>query len=579
MSAKAVREYHGKKLIANHVKKVSEGKHVIDDRSVLITPETDLEALSTDQPWLTSTELVVKPDQLIKRRGKAGLVGIKLDWEGVKQWIAERMEKEIEVEQVTGTLDNFIVEPFVPHASTDEYYICIQSDREGEEILFYSQGGVDVGDVDAKASRLHIAIDDDSLSPERILEAELLKGVPVERIRSLASFVHVLFKVYRKLNFVYMEINPIVYTETGTIVPLDLAAKIDETASFINSADWGHLEFPAPFGRKEFPEEAHIREMDAKTGASLKLTILNHAGRVWTMVAGGGASVVYADTISDFGFGHELANYGEYSGAPSTEHTFEYAKTLIGLMTKEKDPRGKIFIIGGGIANFTDVAATFTGLIKAIQAFQDVLRSHHVKIWVRRAGPNYQEGLRLMRECSRSTGLDIHIYGPETHPTAIVPLALGLAKLEDFPEFDDSVHTEPPKKRAKTAESSSAADGEKKRASLMPQKADHEADHTVENFTAMTRCVVYGLQHRAVQGMLDFDVMCKRAKPSVAAMIFPFSSNHFIKFYWGTNEIMMPVYQSMGEAFKKHTDVTIVVNFASFRSVSSSAMEMLEFSD
>jgi len=38
----------------------------------------------------------------------------------------------------------------------------------------------------------------------------------------------------------------------------------------------------------------------------------------------------------------------------------------------------------------------------------------------------------------------------------------------------------------------------------------------------MTRCVVYGLQNRAVQGMLDFDYMCKREKPSVAAMIFPF---------------------------------------------------------
>jgi ATP citrate (pro-S)-lyase len=95
-------------------------------------------------------------------------------------------------------------------------------------------------------------------------------------------------------------------------------------------------------------------------------------------VAGGGASVVYADTISDLGFAHELANYGEYSGAPSTEHTFEYAKTLISLMTREKDPRGKIFIIGGGIANFTDVAATFTGLIKAIKSFQDDLKAHHV---------------------------------------------------------------------------------------------------------------------------------------------------------------------------------------------------------
>ena len=277
----------------------------------------------------------------------------------------------------------FIVEPFVPHESSEEYYICIQSDREGEEILFCAEGGVDVGDVDSKALRLHVEIDDDGLTPERILQGKLLDGVPTDRQPSLASFVQVLFQVYRKLNFTYMEINPIVFSETtGAIVPLDLAAKIDETAAFLNAADWGHLDFPAPFGRKEFPEEAYIRELDSKTGASLKLTILNPTGRLWTMVAGGGASVVYADTISDLGFGHELANYGEYSGAPSTEHTFEYAKTLIGLMTREKDPRGKVFIIGGGIANFTDVAATFTGLINAIKAFQEDLKAHHVKIWV-----------------------------------------------------------------------------------------------------------------------------------------------------------------------------------------------------
>lgn len=37
-----------------------------------------------------------------------------------------------------------------------------------------------------------------------------------------------------------------------------------------------------------------------------------------------------------------------------------------------------------------------------------------------------------------------------------------------------------------------------------------------------------------MQGMLDFDFMCKREKPSVACMVFPFSGNHYIKFYWGT---------------------------------------------
>lgn len=73
---------------------------------------------------------------------------------------------------------------------------------------------------------------------------------------------------------------------------------------------------------------AYIQKLDASTGASLKLTVLNPNGRVWTMVAGGGASVVYSDAIAAAGFAHELANYGEYSGAPSEGQTFEYAKTI-----------------------------------------------------------------------------------------------------------------------------------------------------------------------------------------------------------------------------------------------------------
>ena len=130
------------------------------------------------------------------------------------------------------------------------------------------------------------------------------------------------------------------------------------------------------------------------------------------MVAGGGASVVYADTIADSGFGHELANYGEYSGAPSTEHTFEYAKTIISLMTRKRDPRGKILIIGGGIANFTDIAATFTGLIQALEQYQDDLKSHKVSIWVRRAGPNYADMECIECRCrDPTTGTYLNVGG------------------------------------------------------------------------------------------------------------------------------------------------------------------------
>ena len=94
------------------------------------------------------------------------------------------------------------------------------------------------------------------------------------------------------------------------------------------------------------------------------------------MVAGGGASVIYSDTVCDLGGAAELANYGEYSGAPSMEQTFEYCKTILGLMTKERDARGKVLIIGGGIANFTNVASTFKGIVKALTQFKYTLQEH-----------------------------------------------------------------------------------------------------------------------------------------------------------------------------------------------------------
>ena len=48
-----------------------------------------------------------------------------------------------------------------------------------------------------------------------------------------------------------------------------------------------------------------------------------------------------------------------------------------------------------------------------------------MSIFVRRGGPNYQEGLRVMREVGQKLGLNMHVFGPETHMTAIVGMALG----------------------------------------------------------------------------------------------------------------------------------------------------------
>ncbi|EJD54758.1 ATP-citrate synthase [Auricularia subglabra TFB-10046 SS5] len=637
MSSKAIREYDAKLLLAYWLERapsVSKDASVSpgfvyptpkvaqiswDPATGAITPDTQL------PQWVFNTKLVAKPDQLIKRRGKAGLLALNKSWDEARQWISERAGKPVKVEHTVGTLNNFIVEPFLPHPSNTEYYVCINSEREGDNILFTHEGGVDIGDVDAKALRLNIPALGAFPSRDEI-KAKLLTHVPAAKKDTLVDFLIRLYSVYVDLHFAYLEINPLICLDgvngaPPTIHYLDMAAKLDQTADFLCGPKWAiardlsvynpqaaaakgsvmgadrgpPMVWPAPFGRDLTKEEAYIQKLDGSTGASLKLTVLNAEGRVWTMVAGGGASVVYSDAIAAHGFADELANYGEYSGAPTEGQTYEYAKTILDLMTRGKvNPKGKVLIIGGGIANFTNVAATFKGIIRALKEYKNQLISHGVRIFVRRGGPNYQEGLKAMRLLGESLGVPIKVYGPETHITDIVPLALGVQKTKPAKGSNGArvpasmPSTVPPSPTGPKAEivATEAAVGLVGPSGERLQPNDQVVHFDVvpgskrpffRPFDATTRSFVFGLQPRAIQGMLDFDYSCGRETPSVAAMIYPFGGHHIQKFYWGTKETLLPVYTSVEEAVKKHPDADVVVNFASSRSVYASTIDILRF--
>ncbi|XP_070166563.1 ATP-citrate synthase [Polyergus mexicanus] len=575
MAAKAIREATGKDLIN---RKLSSGIKVAKCRFVPITGDTNWIDIANEYPWLKTEKLVIKPDQLIKRRGKLGLIKVNADLPTVQKWVEQRMNKEQRVGKATGKLKTFIIEPFVPHKPEEEVYICIYSHRKADTILFHHQGGVDIGDVDAKALKLDVPVGNE-LPDRSTLINKLLINVTDDKKMMIAEFIESLYKLYVNLYFTYMEINPLVVTDSAIYI-LDLAAKLDTTADFICKPDWGEIDYPPPFGRDAYPEEAYIADLDAKSGASLKLTILNPNGRIWTMVAGGGASVIYSDTICDLGAADELANYGEYSGAPSEQQTYEYAKTILCLMTKTKRQDGKVLIIGGGIANFTNVAATFKGIVKALQEYQPKLVEHDIRIFVRRAGPNYQEGLRIIREVGRRLGIPVHVFGPETHMTAICAMALGKKPIPDpeAQEFstanfllpsgqDVGPSSTPPKNKLPLEEQPKV-------------KATDVADSDNGDrqlFSNKTRSIIWGMQTRAVQSMLDFDFVCRRCEPSVAAIVYPFTGDHKQKFYWGHKEVLIPVYKQMKDAMAKHTDADVMVTFASLRSAYESTMETLQF--
>lgn len=435
--------------------------------------------------------------------------------------------------------------------------------------------------------KLEIPIDG-QLSENQVKSQLLVNVVPAKRER-ICKFILDLYRVYVDLYFTYLEINPLVVTSENIFV-LDLAAKLDATAEFVCKQKWGEIEFPPPFGRDAFPEEAYIADLDAKSGASLKLTILNKDGRIWTMVAGGGASVIYADTICELGGASELANYGEYSGAPSEQQTYEYAKTILTLMTKEKHSDGKLLLIGGGIANFTNVAATFKGIVKALREFQSKLIEHKVSIFVRRAGPNYQEGLRVMREVGSTLGVPVHVFGPETHMTAIVAMALGKSDIPNLPEPASTttanfllpggmMQSNSSEFKTENGNGKLVVDGAVNGLDIQSgaPKLTTTGDVAKPLFTPHTKSIVWGMQTRAVQSMLDFDFVCSRKEGSVSAIVYPFTGDHKQKFYWGHKEILIPVYKNMADAMKKHPNADVLISFASLRSAYESTLETLTF--
>jgi ATP-citrate lyase beta-subunit len=418
MAQRGIREYDGKRMLAKYLPEYLSGFSYKGDL-VLVSPDTDLDNLTVDYPWLKTERLVVKPDQLFGKRGKHGLVLLDASWDDAKSYIKRNMGAEVTVGGIKGWLTHFLIEPFVPH--NDELYIAIASDYNGDNIYLSREGGINVEENWDKVVQIHINILEgiEGMDIKPLLPPDLCdKKDAVER------FIRALYRFYCDTGFAYLEINPFTLCE-GSPVPLDLVAKLDDAEEYWQRKRWNGLQFPEPFGRLLTKEELFIKDLDSKTGASLKLTVLNPNGRVWTMVAGGGASVIYADTICDLGFAGEMANYGEYSGDPNTEETYHYTTTILDLMTRQKDLKGKVLLIGGAIANFTDVANTFKGVVMALEEYQDRLRNANVKIYVRRGGPNYEIGLKLMRDLGGRLGVPIEVYGPETHMTRIVPLALG----------------------------------------------------------------------------------------------------------------------------------------------------------
>ncbi|PPQ79967.1 hypothetical protein CVT26_004413 [Gymnopilus dilepis] len=335
--------------------------------------------------------------------------------------------------------------------------------------------------------------------PREVIAETLLKLVPAEK-EILVDFLIRLYSVYVDLHFAYLEINSLEVLDgvdggEFQVCYLNMAAKLDQTAESIWGPKWA-------IARDLSVCETNEAEATETTSKGAKVTA-DHGppmvwpapfGRIWTMVASGCARVVYSDAIAAHDFVHELANYDEYlvhllkikhMSAPRPPSTS--SPVALSVTTARSPSSGRHCQLHRRLSPLQGHHPRFRG--SKTNSSPTMSRPSCVL-----ADPTTR---KVSRQCvsSESLGVPICIFGPDIHMT-------------------ESPNTPPPQvaSAADPAEAvgSIHSDGERTQAATdnlvhFDTKSTATSRPSYRPFDANTRSFVYGVQRRAIQGVLDFD--------------------------------------------------------------------------
>jgi ATP-citrate lyase beta-subunit len=373
---------------------------------VVVTSVDEFAKLADANEWMKKSKLVVKAHEALGSRFKLGLVKVGLDVAGAKAAVAEMIGRQVG----SITVVQVIVSEMIAHK--EEYYCAVKSTREGSEILVANCGGIEVESNWDRVKQLCLEVGE-SPTPESLEKLSKEAGFTGALAKKMADFAGKMFICFDNEDAQYLEVNPVVTRESdGELVALDAVTLLDGDAKF-RHPDW-NFAFAAEFGRAYSKNEMEVMAVDSKIKGSVKFIEIP-GGDTAMLPAGGGASVYYSDAV--VARDGKLANYAEYSGDPpdwAVEVLTDKVCSLPGI---------KNIIVGGAIANFTDVKKTFGGIINGFRKAKSEGKLNGVKIWVRRGGPREKEGLDAMRAL-KDEGFDINVFDRNTPLTDIVDKAL-----------------------------------------------------------------------------------------------------------------------------------------------------------
>ena len=263
-----------------------------------------------------------------------------------------------------------------------EFYLALLLDRttESYSLIASSEGGMSIEEVAKK-------------SPEKIIKQSIeplcglmsfhvrkvLKclNIPSSLYGELNKFLQLLYKLMKQKSATLIEINPLVLTKEGELLPLDAKMSIDDNALFRqpNVKDLIDL--------KELP-------VSERTATAHGLSFVKLTGNIGCLVNGAGLAMATMDIVKLHGA--EPANFLDVGGGADSE------KIDIAFKILKEDPQVKGILVNifGGIVKCDLIAE---GLIKAVK-----LLNIKMPVVVRLEGTNSKQARKLLK----SSGLNIN---------------------------------------------------------------------------------------------------------------------------------------------------------------------------
>jgi succinyl-CoA synthetase beta subunit len=319
---------------------------------------------------------VVKAQIHAGGRGKAGGVKLGNTPEKIAE-IADQMLGSTLVTAQTGPEGQRISRVLVERASRieREFYLSLVVDRDSQRLVVIAsaEGGVDIEEV--------AAADPDAIHKEYVDPGVGLLDFQCRKVataiglgKKTTSFTRLLrrmYRLFRDLDCLMLEVNPFIETEDGELVALDAKMSFDDNALF-RQGDVVEL--------RDFDEE-DPKEVEA-TGHGLNYIALD--GSVGCIVNGAGLAMGTMDAIAHHG--GRPANFLDVGGGASPEKIANAFRIVL------QDPNVRAILVNifAGINRCDWIAQ---GVVQATRN-QEI----EVPVIVRLAGTNVEEGRRILEE-------------------------------------------------------------------------------------------------------------------------------------------------------------------------------------